>query len=505
MTWRTSTTCSRSPRRACATSSAPTTSTRPAPAGRRHARRRPARGSAPRCWWCTASGTDHPGRARPPGRPGAGRASSAAPRPRGQPLLQQPRHRRPAVRRRLGGRPTRRRHELRPVRPPARSTGCARSATPAWTGSVTACRCMHAGDALYVGHFGPSGMGTSDPRRLRPHVAAAGPAVAVARRKSHPQGPGGRRTAARQPRAVPRRRPLLRRHGRLRPQRPLRPASRWGGSTRPARACTGSCGPEAATPTSPRSPRASTTGSGSSSTCATPPTRSRPGAGGGPGSGSAEASSPPGPRASATPRTTRCSTATSPTSAGATRAWSCSTSRDPAHAAPPGRPPVDAGRRHPHVHAAAGRDLLVVTDEVVTDRCAGEEHLVRLVDVSDPSAPRLVSVCPPPVGRLLRARPALRSAQHPREPPRQLPQRRHRLRHLLQRRPPRVRRLRRRAPHRDRALDPTDPAGPGGLADQRRLRLRRPGRSTSPTGSTAACTSCAPTTRSPTRLRGAAL
>lgn len=45
-----------------------------------------------------------------------------------------------------------------------------------------------------------------------------------------------------------------------------------------------------------------------------------------------------------------------------------------------------------------GRDLLVVTDETVTDRCAGEEHLVRVVDVSDPALPRVVSVCPPPQG-----------------------------------------------------------------------------------------------------------
>jgi hypothetical protein len=45
-----------------------------------------------------------------------------------------------------------------------------------------------------------------------------------------------------------------------------------------------------------------------------------------------------------------------------------------------------------------GRDLLVVTDETVTNGCEGEEHLVRLVDVSDPTAPRVVSTCPPPVG-----------------------------------------------------------------------------------------------------------
>lgn len=45
-----------------------------------------------------------------------------------------------------------------------------------------------------------------------------------------------------------------------------------------------------------------------------------------------------------------------------------------------------------------GRDLLVVTDEAVTNRCEGEEHLVRVVDVSDPNHPSVVSVCPPPEG-----------------------------------------------------------------------------------------------------------
>lgn len=44
------------------------------------------------------------------------------------------------------------------------------------------------------------------------------------------------------------------------------------------------------------------------------------------------------------------------------------------------------------------RNVLVVTDEAVTDRCAGEEHLVRIVDVADPTDPRVVSVCPPPEG-----------------------------------------------------------------------------------------------------------
>jgi hypothetical protein len=43
-----------------------------------------------------------------------------------------------------------------------------------------------------------------------------------------------------------------------------------------------------------------------------------------------------------------------------------------------------------------GRDLLVVTDETVDS--STEEHLVRVVDVSDPADPRVVSVCPPPPG-----------------------------------------------------------------------------------------------------------
>jgi hypothetical protein len=43
-----------------------------------------------------------------------------------------------------------------------------------------------------------------------------------------------------------------------------------------------------------------------------------------------------------------------------------------------------------------GRDLLVVTDEVVTNGREGEPHFARIVDVSDPAEPRVVSVCPPP-------------------------------------------------------------------------------------------------------------
>jgi hypothetical protein len=43
-----------------------------------------------------------------------------------------------------------------------------------------------------------------------------------------------------------------------------------------------------------------------------------------------------------------------------------------------------------------GRDLLVVTDEVVTEGRAGEPHDIRVVDVSDDTDPRVVSVCPAP-------------------------------------------------------------------------------------------------------------
>jgi hypothetical protein len=43
-----------------------------------------------------------------------------------------------------------------------------------------------------------------------------------------------------------------------------------------------------------------------------------------------------------------------------------------------------------------GRGLVVTTDEAVRDRCAEEEKLVRVLDVSDPSAPRVLSICPPP-------------------------------------------------------------------------------------------------------------
>ena len=43
-----------------------------------------------------------------------------------------------------------------------------------------------------------------------------------------------------------------------------------------------------------------------------------------------------------------------------------------------------------------GRSLVVTTDEAVKDRCAEEEKLVRVVDVAEPSSPLVVGICPPP-------------------------------------------------------------------------------------------------------------
>lgn len=44
------------------------------------------------------------------------------------------------------------------------------------------------------------------------------------------------------------------------------------------------------------------------------------------------------------------------------------------------------------------RDLVVVTDEAVRDGCDDDPHLVRIVDVSDDTAPAVVAVCPVPEG-----------------------------------------------------------------------------------------------------------
>ena len=59
------------------------------------------------------------------------------------------------------------------------------------------------GDALYVGHYGKSGMGTSVLDVSRPGAAAHRRAVARAGRDAHAQGAGGGRAAARQRGAVP--------------------------------------------------------------------------------------------------------------------------------------------------------------------------------------------------------------------------------------------------------------------------------------------------------------
>jgi hypothetical protein len=45
-----------------------------------------------------------------------------------------------------------------------------------------------------------------------------------------------------------------------------------------------------------------------------------------------------------------------------------------------------------------GRDLLVVTDEETNDRCALGPHYVRVVDISDDRNPEIVTIVPPPEG-----------------------------------------------------------------------------------------------------------
>jgi|FLYL01.1.fsa_nt_gi hypothetical protein len=54
-----------------------------------------------------------------------------------------------------------------------------------------------------------------------------------------------------------------------------------------------------------------------------------------------------------------------------------------------------------HTHTALplpDRDLVVVTDEAVTEGCDGPPHMVRVVDVSDETAPFVRSICPVPEG-----------------------------------------------------------------------------------------------------------
>lgn len=54
-----------------------------------------------------------------------------------------------------------------------------------------------------------------------------------------------------------------------------------------------------------------------------------------------------------------------------------------------------------HTHTCLplpGRDLVVVSDEAITERCAGPAHMVRVVDISDEHQPEVVSICPVPDG-----------------------------------------------------------------------------------------------------------
>ena len=44
------------------------------------------------------------------------------------------------------------------------------------------------------------------------------------------------------------------------------------------------------------------------------------------------------------------------------------------------------------------RDLVVVTDEAITDGCEGARHMVRVVDISDETTPFVRSICPVPEG-----------------------------------------------------------------------------------------------------------
>ena len=306
---------------------------------------------------------------------------------------------------------------------PDEQRASAPSGSTTWAASATACRCCARATPLYVGHFGPSGVGTSildasDPTDLRLVRQWMAPA-----RQPHPQGPGRRRAAAGQPRAVPRRRPVQRRHGRLRPGRPASTRSRSAGSTRPARACTGSSGPAAATPTSRRSPTGIDDRIWVVVDMSDPRHPVEAGRWWWPGQWTAAASSPPGPRASASPRTTRWSTATRAYLGYGDAGLVVLDISDVA------KPAQLANLTWEHVgdtHTCLplpGRDLLVVTDEVVTEGRAGEPHDIRVVDVSDPADPRVVSVLPGAAGRVLRPRAALRPAQPAREPAGLLPQR----------------------------------------------------------------------------------
>ncbi len=54
-----------------------------------------------------------------------------------------------------------------------------------------------------------------------------------------------------------------------------------------------------------------------------------------------------------------------------------------------------------HTHTALpmpGRDIVVVTDEALSNNCEGDPHMVRVVDISDEANPEVVSICPVPEG-----------------------------------------------------------------------------------------------------------
>ena len=54
-----------------------------------------------------------------------------------------------------------------------------------------------------------------------------------------------------------------------------------------------------------------------------------------------------------------------------------------------------------HTHTCLpleGTDLVAVTDEAITDGCDDDPHMVRVVDVSDETSPEVVAICPVPEG-----------------------------------------------------------------------------------------------------------
>lgn len=54
-----------------------------------------------------------------------------------------------------------------------------------------------------------------------------------------------------------------------------------------------------------------------------------------------------------------------------------------------------------HTHTCLplpGRDVVVVTDEAITNECEGDPHMVRVVDIADEANPKVVSICPVPEG-----------------------------------------------------------------------------------------------------------